>query len=203
MSDAPRDNDVPPPPDFIDSLKEVGEAGRAAYGSARDTGRAMRALVSADFALARSAFGRALAWACARAVGLGEPAESRSSVATTTRPHRRAVTPAALAAVSLVTVCGVAVAGRPTGRFQALDLIAALPDARLETTWPTLHSGVSPQPVLFGDRAHRGLVAMRFEFGMSFVEIAGELGETPDGVRVKLNRVLKKMIVTLDAPHHP
>ena len=64
MSDAPRDNDVPPPPDFIDSLKEVGEAGRAAYGSARDTGRAMRALVSADFALARSAFGRALAWAC-------------------------------------------------------------------------------------------------------------------------------------------
>jgi len=64
VSDAPRDNDVPPPPDFIDSLKEVGEAGRAAYGSARDTGRAMRALVSADFALARSAFGRALAWAC-------------------------------------------------------------------------------------------------------------------------------------------
>ncbi|KRA54553.1 hypothetical protein ASD77_08150 [Pseudoxanthomonas sp. Root65] len=64
MSDAPRDNDVPPPPAFIDSLKEVGEAGRAAYGSARDTGRAMRALVSADFALARSAFGRALAWAC-------------------------------------------------------------------------------------------------------------------------------------------
>lgn len=110
--------------------------------------------------LACLAFNGALAWACARAVGLGEPAESRSSVATTTRPHRRAVTPAALAAVSLVTVCGVAVAGRPTGRFQALDLIAALPDARLETTWPTLHSGVSPQPVLFGDRAHRGLVAM-------------------------------------------
>nr|WP_225583625.1 phage holin family protein [Pseudoxanthomonas sp. PXM02] len=48
---------------MIDSLKEVGEAGRAAFGSAKDTGRAMRALVSADFALARSAFGRALAWA--------------------------------------------------------------------------------------------------------------------------------------------
>nr|WP_225589608.1 phage holin family protein [Pseudoxanthomonas sp. PXM01] len=44
-------------------MKEVGEAGRAALGSAKDTGRAMRALVSADFALARSAFGRALAWA--------------------------------------------------------------------------------------------------------------------------------------------
>ena len=63
MSDAPRDRDAPAPPDLIDSLKEVGEAGRAAYGSAKDTGRAMRALVSADFALARSAFGRALAWA--------------------------------------------------------------------------------------------------------------------------------------------
>jgi hypothetical protein len=63
VSDAPRDTDTPPPPDLIDSLKEVGEAGRAAFGSAKDTGRAMRALVSADFALARSAFGRALAWA--------------------------------------------------------------------------------------------------------------------------------------------
>jgi hypothetical protein len=63
VSDAPRDTDAPPPPDLIDSLKEVGEAGRAAFGSAKDTGRAMRALVSADFALARSAFGRALAWA--------------------------------------------------------------------------------------------------------------------------------------------
>lgn len=63
MSDAPRDTDAPPPSDLIDSLKEVGEAGRAAFGSAKDTGRAMRALVSADFALARSAFGRALAWA--------------------------------------------------------------------------------------------------------------------------------------------
>jgi hypothetical protein len=63
VSDASRDTDTPPPPDLIDSLKEVGEAGRAAFGSAKDTGRAMRALVSADFALARSAFGRALAWA--------------------------------------------------------------------------------------------------------------------------------------------
>jgi len=63
VSDAPRDTETPPPPDLIDSLKEVGEAGRAAFGSAKDTGRAMRALVSADFALARSAFGRALAWA--------------------------------------------------------------------------------------------------------------------------------------------
>jgi hypothetical protein len=70
VSDAPRESgdagtsgDVPPP-DFADSLKQVGAAGRAAYGSAKGTGRALRGLVSADFALARSAFGRALAWAC-------------------------------------------------------------------------------------------------------------------------------------------
>ena len=63
MSDAPRDTDAPAPPDLADTLKVVGAAGRAAYGSAKDTGRALRGLVSADFALARSAFGRALAWA--------------------------------------------------------------------------------------------------------------------------------------------
>jgi RNA polymerase sigma-70 factor (ECF subfamily) len=40
---------------------------------------------------------------------------------------------------------------------------------------------------------HRGLVLMRFEFGMSFAEIADELGETPDGVRMKLNRAIARM----------
>lgn len=39
----------------------------------------------------------------------------------------------------------------------------------------------------------RGLVLMRFEFGMSFVEIAAELGETSDGVRMKFNRILARM----------
>jgi DNA-directed RNA polymerase specialized sigma24 family protein len=34
---------------------------------------------------------------------------------------------------------------------------------------------------------------MRFEFGMSFVEIAEELGESSDGVRMKLNRALARM----------
>ena len=40
---------------------------------------------------------------------------------------------------------------------------------------------------------HRGLVLMRFEFGMSFGEIAAEIGETPDGVRMKLNRAIARM----------
>jgi len=45
---------------------------------------------------------------------------------------------------------------------------------------------------------HQSLVVMRFEFGMSFVEIAAELGESVDGVRVKLNRALRKMVATLE-----
>lgn len=39
----------------------------------------------------------------------------------------------------------------------------------------------------------RGVVLMRFEFGMSFVEIAEELGETSDGVRMRFNRILARM----------
>lgn len=52
-----------PKPGLDDSLREVGAAGKAALASAGDTGRALRRLLSADLALARSAFGRALAWA--------------------------------------------------------------------------------------------------------------------------------------------
>jgi hypothetical protein len=50
-------------PGLEESLRQVNAAGRATLGSARDTGRALRKLVSADLALARSAFGRGLAWA--------------------------------------------------------------------------------------------------------------------------------------------
>jgi len=64
--DAPADaagaetNDTPPHLD--ESVRRVGAAGRATLDSALDTGRALRKLVSADLALARSAMGRALAW---------------------------------------------------------------------------------------------------------------------------------------------
>ena len=43
-------------------MRRIGAAGRATLDSALDTGRALRKLVSADLALARSAMGRALAW---------------------------------------------------------------------------------------------------------------------------------------------
>jgi len=50
------------PPHLDESVRRIGAAGRATLDSALDTGRALRRLVSADLALARSAMGRALAW---------------------------------------------------------------------------------------------------------------------------------------------
>lgn len=69
------------------------------------------------------------------------------------------------------------------------DASAALPAAYVEPDdWLAWEQSLAQL-----SDAHRGLVLMRFEFGMSFVEIAAELGESPDGVRVKLNRAVKKM----------
>lgn len=59
---------MPPPgsagkaPPLDESIRQVGEAGRATVDSAKHTLRSLRRLASVDFALARSAFGRALAW---------------------------------------------------------------------------------------------------------------------------------------------
>ena len=66
MSDnAPPPHAEPAPdasPDLTDSIRQVGDAGRYTLQSAGQTLRSLRRLASADFALARSAFGRALAW---------------------------------------------------------------------------------------------------------------------------------------------
>jgi RNA polymerase sigma factor (sigma-70 family) len=51
--------------------------------------------------------------------------------------------------------------------------------------WEQALAALSPE--------HRGVVLMRFEFGMSFVEIGEELGETHDGVRMKFNRAIARM----------
>ena len=48
--------------DLIESFRQVGESGQAGLAAARDAGKAMRTLVSADVSLARSAFGRTLAF---------------------------------------------------------------------------------------------------------------------------------------------
>ena len=44
------------------SLKELGASGRATWNAGRDAGKAFRILLSADVSLARSAFGRTLAF---------------------------------------------------------------------------------------------------------------------------------------------
>ena len=52
------------------------------------------------------------------------------------------------------------------------------------------------------EREQQALVVMRFEFGMSYQEIALENGATPDGVRMRVARALKilaeRMVATQD-----
>jgi len=55
-------------PGLGESVRAINSARRGAVDASRGTLRALRRLVSADFALARSAFGRGLAWAGAATV---------------------------------------------------------------------------------------------------------------------------------------
>ncbi|WP_337243997.1 phage holin family protein [Luteimonas sp. gir] len=55
-------------PNLDESVRRVRAAAKETLGSGLDTGRALRKLVSADFALARSALGRALAWSAVSVV---------------------------------------------------------------------------------------------------------------------------------------
>ena len=50
-------------PPLDESIRQVSQASRATVDAAKHSFRSLRRLASADFALARSAFGRALAWA--------------------------------------------------------------------------------------------------------------------------------------------
>ena len=49
-------------PGIADAIRELGETGRATWGAGREAATAFRILVSADISLARSAFGRTLAF---------------------------------------------------------------------------------------------------------------------------------------------
>ena len=63
QSPGPTPEDIPQtPPDLQESLRQVGAAGRSSLRAAADTGKALRSLMAADFSLARSAFGRTLAF---------------------------------------------------------------------------------------------------------------------------------------------
>lgn len=58
-----RDPETPGNPgDLLGAFREVGAAGRSGFFAAKHVGEALRALVAADIALARSALGRALAF---------------------------------------------------------------------------------------------------------------------------------------------
>ncbi|KGQ17945.1 putative membrane protein [Lysobacter dokdonensis DS-58] len=49
-------------PGIADALKELGDTGKATWAAGREAATALRILVTADFSLARSAFGRTLAF---------------------------------------------------------------------------------------------------------------------------------------------
>lgn len=51
-----------PAPDIADALRQFGATGRATWSAGREAATALRVLVSADISLARSAFGRTLAF---------------------------------------------------------------------------------------------------------------------------------------------
>lgn len=70
---APDDLDPGPPPDLDESLRQLGATAGAGYTAFKDAGKAFRTLLSADIALARSAFGRTLAFMSV-AIALGASA---------------------------------------------------------------------------------------------------------------------------------
>nr|WP_232116783.1 phage holin family protein [Luteimonas sp. XNQY3] len=55
-------------PHLDESIRRIRAAATETFSSGADSGRALRKLVSADFALARSALGRALAWSAVSVV---------------------------------------------------------------------------------------------------------------------------------------
>ena len=57
-------DEVPPEPapDLSDTFRQLADSGRAGLSAANDAAKALRILVSADISLARSAFGRTLAF---------------------------------------------------------------------------------------------------------------------------------------------
>jgi len=55
-------------PHLDESIRRIRAAATETFGSGLDSGRALRKLVSADFALSRSALGRALAWSAVSVV---------------------------------------------------------------------------------------------------------------------------------------
>ncbi len=109
-------------------------------------------------------FNGVLAWACAVAVGLVGAWAGSVEMVPLAGSRDRAAHAGAVSVATLVTVlvaaAGVVVAARPTGRYRSLDLLEALPDARIESSRPSLHEGVALEPVAIFGRVHRAIVAL-------------------------------------------
>ena len=60
--DGPRPQPEAPPPGLEEALRSLGAEGRAGLKAATDVAKALRILIAADISLARSAFGRTLAF---------------------------------------------------------------------------------------------------------------------------------------------
>ena len=73
----------------------------------------------------------------------------------------------------------------PIDEGHDIGLVASDVDLSDWLAWEQSLAALSPE--------HRGLILMRFEFGMSFVEIANELGASHDAIRMKVNRALARM----------
>lgn len=58
----PPERDETIPPDLLESFRQIHASGRASLGAAGDAAKSMRTLLAADVSLARSAFGRTLAF---------------------------------------------------------------------------------------------------------------------------------------------
>lgn len=81
--------------------------------------------------------------------------------------------------------------------IEVLESLPALPDSPLEAALGR-DGAIAYEKILWAlEPALRSIVMMRFEFGMSFPEIAAELGETPDAVRMRVNRALRRMAAEL------
>lgn len=114
-------------------------------------------------ALAVIAVNLVLAWACAVATGLvaapgpGEPALARSSPPAADVLVARRL---AYMLASAVAIGGVVVALWPTPRERTLDLIDALPDAAIETTWEAVHGAVAFRFTDFPEGRYRTIHAL-------------------------------------------
>lgn len=93
--------------ELLESFRQVGQTGQAGLAGVRDATKAMRTLVSADVSLARSAFGRTLAFT-AGAIVFGVVAGLMLSAALVVGMSRGLGMPFWASLLIIGTVCGLA-----------------------------------------------------------------------------------------------